>query len=206
MVKYSIEAINAFLNPIERVPGRPNFSSLWLLAEALTDALRKLDHPDHPTDGWAGCIMTKEEFALRSTQPWRDPETVGKYFVMPTAAITIGDQEQAKGEYKYKCDLLDTHKTIMMALKATFERVIDKAYHTTGNTGIMGSGFGQLTPYNIRQRLRKLYGRATMSEIEKKLNLLNNPMDRNLPIKVMIRDVEDVQQFLLANPDDKMVL
>ena len=43
-----------------------------------------------------------------------------------------------------------------------------------------------------------------MSEIETKLNLLNNPMDRNLPIKVMIRDVEDVQQFLLANPEEKM--
>ena len=55
----------------------------------------------------------------------------------------------------------------------------------------MGSGFGKLTPYNILQRLRKLYGRATMSEIETKLNLLNNPMDRNLPIEDMIRMVED---------------
>ena len=118
MVKYSIEAINAFLNPIERVPGRPNFSSLWLLAEALSDALQKLDHPNHPTDGWAGCIMTKEEFSLQSTQPWRDPETVGKYFVMPTAAISIGNQEQAKGEYKYKRDLLDTHEMIMMSPSA----------------------------------------------------------------------------------------
>ena len=97
--------------------------------------------------------MTKEEFALSSTQPCRDPETVGIYFVMPTAAITIGDHEQAKDEYKYKRDLLDTHEKIMMALKATFERVINKAYHTTGNTGIMGSGFGQLTPYSILQHL-----------------------------------------------------
>ena len=30
------------------------------------------------------------------------PEIVGKYFVMPTKAITSGDQEEAKGEYKYK--------------------------------------------------------------------------------------------------------
>ena len=93
-----------------------------------------------------------------------------------------------------------------MALKSTFERVIDKAYHTTGNTGIMGDGFGQLTPFEILQKLRKTYGRAKIQEIESKLLQLNNPMDRNLPVEVMIRDIEDVQRFLLANPADKMKL
>ena len=31
-------------------------------------------------------------------------------------------------------------------------------------------------------------------------------MDRNLPVEVIIRDIEDVQQFLLANPADNMEL
>ena len=31
-------------------------------------------------------------------------------------------------------------------------------------------------------------------------------MDRNLPFEVMIRDIEDVQRFLLANPADNMEL
>ena len=31
-------------------------------------------------------------------------------------------------------------------------------------------------------------------------------MDRNLPVEVMIQDVEDVQGFLLANPADNMEL
>ena len=64
-----------------------------------------------------------------------------------------------------------------MALKATFERVIDKAYHTTGNTGILGDGFGKLTPLEIQQCLQKTYGRANIQEIEAKLLHLNNPMD-----------------------------
>ena len=79
------------------------------------------------------------------------PEIVGKYFVMLTRAITLGDQEQAKGEYKYKKEISDSYDVILMALNATFERVIDKAYHTTGNTSIMGDGFGQLTPFDILQ-------------------------------------------------------
>ena len=101
--------------------------------------------------------MTKEEFALRSTTAWTGPEMGGKYFVMPTRAITTGDQEQAKGEYKYKKEISDSYDVILMALKATFERVIDKAYHTPGNTGIMGDGFGQLTPFEILQCPPKTY-------------------------------------------------
>ena len=80
-------------------------------------------------------------------------------------AISTGHQEQAKGEFKYKKEISDSYNVILMALKATFERVIDKAYHTTGNTGIMGDGFGQLTPYDILQRLRKTYGRVYIQEI-----------------------------------------
>ena len=93
-----------------------------------------------------------------------------------------------------------------MALKATFERVIDKAYHTTGNTGITEDGFGQLTPFKILQRLQKTYGRANIQEIEAKLLYLNNPMGRNLPVEVMIRDIEDVKRFLLAKPAKNMEL
>ena len=72
---------------------------------------------------------------------------------MPTRAITSGDQEQAKGGYKYKKEISDSYDVILMALKTTFERVIDKANHTTGNTVIMGNGFGQLTPFKILQRV-----------------------------------------------------
>ena len=70
----------------------------------------------------------------------------------------------------------------------------------------MGDDFGQLTPFKILQRLRKTYGRANIQEIEAKLLHLKNTMDRNLPVEVMIRDIEDVQRFLLAKPADNMEL
>ena len=127
MVLYSLEAVNALLSPIQKIQGRPTFSSLWHLAQAFYDALRKLDHSDLPTDGWAGYLITKEEFALRITTTWTGPEILGKYFVMPTRAITSVEQEQAKGEYKYKKEISYSYDVILMALKATFERVIDKA-------------------------------------------------------------------------------
>ena len=45
---------------------------------------------------------------------------------MPTRAITSGEQEQAKGEYKYKEDISDSYDVLLMELKSKFERVIDK--------------------------------------------------------------------------------
>ena len=93
-----------------------------------------------------------------------------------------------------------------MALKSTFKRLVDKAYHTTGNTGIMGDGFGQLTPFKILQHLPNTYGRANIKGIEAKLIHLNNPMDRNLTVEVTIQDIENLQRFLLANSADNMEL
>ena len=87
-------------------------------------------------------------------------------------------KSRRRGEYKYKKEISDSYDVILIALKATFERVIDKAYHTTVNTGIMVDGFGKLTPFKILQRLRKTCGRVNIQEIEVKLLHLNNPMDR----------------------------
>ena len=48
--------------------------------------------------------------------------------------------------------------------------------------------------------------RANIQEIEAKLLHLNSPMDTNLPVEVTIRDIEDMQRFLLSNPADNMEL
>ena len=136
-------------------------------------------------------IRTLQRSRVETTRGWRN--------ILCHADLS----HQSKGEFKYKKEIANSYDVILMALKSTFEQVIDKAYHTTGNAGIMGDGFGQLTPFEILQKLRKTYGRANIQEIESKLLQLNNPMDRNLPVEVMICDIEDVQRFLLANPADE---
>ena len=107
MVLYSLEDVNVLLSPIQKIHGRPTFRSLWHLAQQFYDALRKLDHADHPSDGWSGYLMTPEEFALHSATTWTHTEDVGKFFVIPITAIILGHQEQAKGEYKYKKEISD---------------------------------------------------------------------------------------------------
>ena len=60
MVLYSLKAFKALLIPIQKIQGRPTFSSLWNLTQAFYDALRKSDKADQPTDGWSGYLTPKE--------------------------------------------------------------------------------------------------------------------------------------------------
>ena len=45
MVKYSIEAIAFLLKPIQAIPGRPAFGTLYRTQQDIVDVLRKLHHP-----------------------------------------------------------------------------------------------------------------------------------------------------------------
>ena len=47
-----------------------------------------------------------------------------------------------------------------------------------------------------------LYGKPSIPELNQALSRLQEPMDRAAPIKVMLRNIKEVQMFLLANPDE----
>lgn len=61
MVKYSTEAV---VNPPSDFPplnGCPTQGSLWRLKTHIIDSLRKLRHPGHPSEGWAGYMHSVAE-------------------------------------------------------------------------------------------------------------------------------------------------
>ena len=206
MVLYSLEAVNALLRPIQKNSRLPHFQ------QPLASRLSVLRRPTEiiscrPPHIWLGRLThdQRKSFPPQNHIMDRDRHS---WEILRNAHESdhIRLPRAGKRGVKIKKEISDSYDVILMALKATFKRVIDKAYHTTGNTGIMGDGFGQLTPFEILQRLRKKYGRANIQEIEAKLLHLNNPMDRNLSVEVMIRDIEDVQHFILANPANNMEL
>jgi hypothetical protein len=202
MVKYSFEAVSTLLASIPKINGRPNFSSLWHLSQSLNNALRGMEHPDYTDHGWTGYMLTVEEYALISTTPFVPPTDVGNMYVMPNTAITDRDQQAAKAQWDYYKEIHDSFKNIKTALKKMFERVIDSSFHTSGNAALMSTGFGTMTPPEIMARLRRLYGKATIQELERQLLILQQPMDRNNPVEMMLRGIEEVQMFLLADAEE----
>ena len=52
----------------------------------------------------------------------------------------------------------------------------------------------------ILKSLQRLYGQSSLGEICTALLRLNNPMDRNQLVEVVLRDIKEVQMFLLAHP------
>ena len=68
------------------------------------------------------------------------------------------------------------------------------------------TGFGPLTGPQIISRMQLNYGKPGMGEIKKALIRLDDPMDRDIPIEVMLRSLEEVQMFLLASQEENREL
>ena len=88
-----------------------------------------------------------------------------------------------------------------MLLTKTLEDVIDPTFHT-GSSGLTTRGFGNTKTYNVLVHIHSLYGKPSLMELEGALLRLNEPMNRSHPIEVMWRGIEEVQIFLLANPEE----
>ena len=126
MVKYTIDAINAVLQTLQPLPGRPTFGGLWQFNRQLAECLQNLKHPTHTTYGWAGYIMQEKAYALLTKTPWTDPPDVGMFFTVPADAITDTDQKSKEREWTFMKDMRDTLLNVETCLRTTFERCIDK--------------------------------------------------------------------------------
>ena len=199
MVKYSIEAIASLLKPIEAIPGRPTFGTLYRAQQDIVDVLRKLHHPQYPDDGFSGYMLPPRAFRLyNAALPWSNPSDVGEYFTTPALAVSDAEIRVAENEWQSKKDHHDNFLHLIAALRDLFERIIDPAYHSAN----MGrKGFGTAEPPTILFRLQREYGKPSLHEIDEALRRLNDPMDRDQPIEVMLRAVEEVQLFLLSHPE-----
>ena len=93
MVTYSVKAINAILLFVRQVTGRPTCCTLWQLFQEPQECLGKMEHLDHPNEGYAGYMMTYVDYAFYSATKWKDLSDVGIYFLVPTTAITDTDHK-----------------------------------------------------------------------------------------------------------------
>jgi hypothetical protein len=201
MVSYTIDVIRQIISPIDKIQGRPNFSSIWRLLQQLIAGTKKLKHTDHPTHGYSGYIMSKEEHALVSAFTWQDQRDVGKYFIIPVTAITETEQRTEDKIWQVQKGKRESFVNLVSALTTILEDAFDVAFHS-GGTALAKRGFGTATPPEVLARFQKNYGKPGYQEIKAALLRLTQPMDRMQPIEVMLRGIEEVQMFLLASPDE----
>jgi hypothetical protein len=185
MVTYTIDAIRQVIGPIEKIEGRPNFSSIWQLRQQLIAGTKKLKHTNHPTHGYSGYIMSKEKYALVSPYPWMDQADVSEYFVIPVTAITETEQRTEDKIWQVKKSRRESFINLITALITILEDAFDIAFHS-GGTALAERSFGAATPPEILARFRQNYGRPRYQEIKAELLRLNQPIDRMHPIEVML--------------------
>ena len=92
-----------------------------------------------------------------------------------------------------------------MVLTKTFKDVIEPTFHT-GSRDPVTRGFGNTNPYDVLAHIHSLYGKPSLKELEGALLFLSEPMNRSHPIEVMLRGIEEVQIFFLANPEERFGL
>ena len=92
MVKYSTENIRTAIDPIDKIQGRPSFSSLWHLRAQLITGTKRIKNDDHPTNGNFGYIMSRQEYALLYTKEWTNAPDVGSFFEIPENSFTETEQ------------------------------------------------------------------------------------------------------------------
>ena len=88
MVKYSAENIRTVIGPIDKIQGRPSFSSLQHLRAQLIAGTNRIKNDDHPTNGHSGYIMSWQEYALLSTKEWTNSPDVGSFLDIPANSFT----------------------------------------------------------------------------------------------------------------------
>ena len=102
-------------------------------------------------------------------------------------------------------DRRDTLENVELTLVAILECAINTAYYA-GDTVMGATVFGPLTAPPIISRMQLNYGKPGIGEIKKALLCLNEPMDRNMPIEVMLRSLEEVYMFLRASTEENREL
>ena len=68
------------------------------------------------------------------------------------------------------------------------------------------TGFVPLAAPQIISRIKLNYGKSGIGEIKKAILRLNEPMDRNMPIEVILKSLEEVQMFLPSSPEENREL
>ena len=129
--------------------------------------------------------MSWQEYVLLSTKDWINAPDVGSFFEIPVNSFT--DTEQRIGEKRWQVtkDQRDTLENVELTFVAIFECAINTAYHM-GATVMGATGFGPITVPQIISLMQFNYGKPRIGKIKKALPRLNEPMDRNMPIEVML--------------------
>ena len=92
-----------------------------------------------------------------------------------------------------------------MLLTKIFEEVVDPTFHSVIR-GLYTKGFGTTPPVEILANIQRIYRKPSYQELDAALLCLNNPMNQLQLVEVIIRLIEEVHLFLLANSDKERTL
>ena len=153
-----------------------------MIATRGTSYLKKHLPSTHPKNGWNQWMSENASKSPHHQSPRQN-------------------KEQKEKRWEIQEEKRNTFENLLMVLTKTLEDVIDPAFHT-GIRGLATRGLGNTKPYDVLSHIHSLYGKPSLTELEGALLRLNKPMNQINPIEVMLQGIEEVQIFLLSNPEE----
>ena len=194
----SIEEIKNLMGRIDPIQGRPTFTTIRHLEKQLIAGAKRIQYRACKY-GHAGDIMEQDPYKLLSTVPWPEPTDPGAYLKLD-GAITSEPLIRIE-EQKWKAEdiVFRTFMNFRIAMRQSLEGCIDTPYQS-GATDFSDEGFGSDTPKQIIFNLKQQYGDPRVEEISANMRRLLEPFDRSRTIEELIREIEDIQMFLMSIP------
>ena len=194
----SIEEIKNLMGRIDPIQGRPTFTTIRHLEKQLIAGAKRIQYRACKY-GHAGDIMEKDAYKLLSTVPWPEPTDPGAYLKLD-GAITSEPLIRIE-EQKWKAEdiVFRTFMNFRVTMRQSLEGCIDTPYQS-GATDFSDEGFGSDTPKQIILNLKHQYGDPRVEEISANMRRLLEPFDRSRTIEELIREIEDIQMFLMSIP------
>lgn len=103
---------------------------MWALRTHLIDALRKIKHPYHGSEGFAPYLRTTAEQVLVSGLRLTTPDDQGAHFLPSLVDLTDQMISVEENRWKAECELADGFQIIETVFTQVYETCVDVASHT----------------------------------------------------------------------------
>jgi hypothetical protein len=189
----TFERAKEHIGVIPTMHPRPTFDNINQAVLHLVRKLQQLPAPHQSTrNGYAGKIMSVQQYALLDTQAWTDWPYPGPHHTFPDGADRAS-MEQAKTVWTANSDVYNSEQNVDRAVIATLDISIPDDFKSGG---FATNGWsGNINGREIIANLKDKYGTPGPADKEKIEAIFMKPYNPSRPIESMFKELETARMM-----------
>jgi hypothetical protein len=172
---------------------RPTFDNINQAVIHLIRKLQQLPAPHQSTrNGYAGKILSAQQYALLDTQAWVDWPYPGPHHTFPNGADRA-NREQAKTVWLANSDVYNSEQNVDRAVIAALDQAVPDDFKSGG---VAANGWsGNINARDIIASLKDTYGIPGPADKAKIETLYMKPYNPSRPIESMFKELDNARMM-----------